>query len=298
MYIGIDHGTTYIRFATDQGKQFKMSRKEATNFVIDDLSKLCELDEICGISLSYSMGDNFTEIKPIDDLNNRGVISKEVAGKHVGGGTHVFDTIKTSKIPTIVVPGIHRGSDTDPRFKIYSHQTSPEKIGIAYLVSKTLGKSFIISDVSSNTVSLLVSQGKIVGAFDACIFAPGMSHGALDVNAIRNIDSGNCTANDAFSRAGVKYNLDDKYQLPTLALWTAMECASLGILAPSASIALTGSLAPKISEEVSALIRKPVIVYDEWAAANGMAMIAHDVFTGITDILGIKVSDSIKSIIQ
>ena len=66
----------------------------------------------------------------------------------------------------------------------------------------TLGPDVIVSDVSSNTVTLLVSAGKLVGAFDACIFAPGMLHGALDVDAIRKIDSGECTANEAFQHAG------------------------------------------------------------------------------------------------
>ena len=295
MYIGIDHGTTSLRFATDTGKKFKVSREAAKEFVMEDLNRLCPLEEIEGIALCYSMGDNFTRITPVDKLKNRGVITRDGAGEHIGGGTWVFDTIKDSGIPAVAIPGIHRGSDTDPRFKIYSHQTSPEKLGIAYLAAQTLGDTFIVSDISSNTVSLLVAKGKVVGAFDACVFAPGTRHGALDVDAIRKVDAGECSANEAFTTAGVMYHLEEKYQNPAVAMWAAMECASLALLAPQASVALAGSLAPELAEEISALLQKPVIVYDEWAASEGLARIARDVFCGAKQILGIPVSPAVKS---
>ena len=225
MYIGIDHGTTSLRFASDNGKKFKMSREAAKEFTIEDLQKLGPVEDIAGIALCYSMGDNFTQITPVDKLKNRGVITRDGAGEHIGGGTRVFDSVRESGIPAIAIPGIHRGSDTDPRFKIYSHQTSPEKLGIAYLVSETLGDTFIVSDISSNTVSLLIANGKVIGAFDACVFAPGTRHGALDVDAIRKVDAGEITANEAFTTAGVMYHLEEKYQNPTVAMWAEMECA-------------------------------------------------------------------------
>lgn len=294
MYIGIDHGTTSLRFATDTGKRFKLSREAAKEFVIEDLEKLCPLGEVEGIALCYSMGDNFTEITPVQNLKNRGVITRDGAGEHIGGGTRVFDCIRDSGVPAVAIPGIHRGSATDPRFKIYSHQTSPEKLGIAYLAGSTLGDTFIISDISSNTVSLLVRSGNVIGAFDACVFAPGTRHGALDVDAIRKVDAGELTANEAFTTAGVSYHLEEKYQNPTIALWAAMECASLALLAPGAPVALAGSLAPELAEEISALLQKPVIVYDEWAASAGLAQIARDVFCGAKSILGIPVSSALR----
>ncbi|MDD1674802.1 MAG: methanogenesis marker 12 protein, partial [Methanomicrobiales archaeon] len=39
MFIGIDHGTTAIRFATEAG-EFKLSREEATQFSWRDLHRL------------------------------------------------------------------------------------------------------------------------------------------------------------------------------------------------------------------------------------------------------------------
>jgi putative methanogenesis marker protein 12 len=288
MFIGIDHGTTAMRFAGERG-EFKLSREEAKDFVISDLARLCPLEEIEGIALCYSMGDNFAEITAIERVKNRGVISREGAGKHIGGGTRVFDEVKASGIPAIAIPGLHRGSPTDPRFKAYSHQSSPEKIGIVYEVCHALGDDVVVSDVSSNTVSLLVSAGTLVGAFDACIFAPGTRHGALDVDAIRRIDAGECTANEAFQQAGVNFSLPENERMPAVAMFAAMECAALLMLNPRASVALAGSSAPIIAAEVEALLGRDIAIYDEWCASRGLNRIARDVYSGSTDILGIGV---------
>jgi len=288
MFIGIDHGTSAMRFAGETG-HFKISREAARDFTPDTLSQLCPIDEIEGIALCYSMGDGITSITSIGKVKNRGILSREGAGKHIGGGTRVFDEIASSGIPAIVIPGIHRGSPTDPRFKAYSHQTSPEKIGIAYEACHALGGDVIVSDVSSNTVSLLVSAGKLVGAFDACIFAPGTLHGALDVDAIRKVDAGSCTANEAFQHAGVNFSLPEEERIPAIAMFSAMECAALRLLNPRAAIALAGSLGPAIAPEVRSLLGADVAVYDEWCASRGLARIARDVFSGSRTILGLAV---------
>jgi putative methanogenesis marker protein 12 len=288
MFIGIDHGTTAMRFAGDSGK-FKLSRETARNFLIADLGLICPLDEIEGIAVCYSMGDNFSRITRIGKVRDRGLVSREGAGKHIGGGTRVFDEVAASDIPALAIPGLHRGSPTDPRFKAYSHQASPEKIGIAYEVCRDLGSDVIVSDVSSNTVTLLVSGGKLVGAFDACIFAPGTLHGALDVDAIRKIDAGECTANEAFQHAGVNFSLPEEERLRTIALFAAMECAAMRLLNPGAKIALAGSLAPVVAPEVGSLLGENIAVYDEWCASRGLAKIARDVFSGREEILGLDV---------
>jgi putative methanogenesis marker protein 12 len=288
MFIGIDHGTTAMRFSGEPG-MFKISRETAKEFSIEDLTRICPVDEIEGIALSYSMGDNISSITDIRKVKNRGIISREGAGQHIGGGTKVFDEVAKSKIPAIVIPGLHRGSPTDPRFKAYSHQASPEKIGIAYEVTRVLGDDVVVSDVSSNTVTLLISAGKLVGAFDACIFAPGSLHGALDVDAIRRIDAGECTANEAFQQAGVNFSLPEKERMRSVAMFAAMECAALLLLNTRATVALAGSLAPVIAPEVKALLGCDVSLFDEWCASNGLARIARDVFRGKAEILGLDV---------
>jgi len=288
MFIGIDHGTSAMRFAGDSG-EFRMSREAAKDFTINDLTRICPLEEIEGIAVCYSMGDNFSEITDIRKVNNRGLISLEGAGKHIGGGTKVFDEVAASGIPAVAIPGLHRGSPTDPRFKAYSHQASPEKIGIAYEACHHLGKDVVVSDVSSNTVTLLIISGKLTGAFDACIFAPGSLHGALDVDAIRKVDAGECSANEAFQHAGVNFSMPEPERMRTVALWSAMECAALLLLNPCASVALAGSLAPAISSEVKELLGRDVAVYDEWCASRGLCRAARDVFSGKKEILGLEV---------
>jgi putative methanogenesis marker protein 12 len=288
MFIGVDHGTTGIRFSSPGGG-FRISREEARGFDVEMLARLCPLDQIRLITVTYSMGDNFSEILPIGAVTDRGVVSREGAGKHIGGGTRVFDAIAGSGIPAVVVPGLHRASPTDPRFRVYSHQASPEKVGIAYEVHQVLGDGFVVADVSSNTVTILVSGGRIQGAIDACIFAPGLLQGALDVDAIRKIDRGGCSANEAFQHAGVDYHLPEAERLPALALFAAMEIAALRVLAPEAKAAVAGTLGPQVAPEVERLLGIPVTVFDEWCASRGLWKIARDVVSGKRDILGIPV---------
>jgi putative methanogenesis marker protein 12 len=288
MFIGIDHGTTAMRFAGED-REFRMSREDAKEFRIADLSRLCPLDEIEGIAICYSMGDNIAVITDIRKVKDRGIVSRDGAGKHIGGGTRVYDEVAASGIPAVVMPGIHRNSPTDPRFKAYSHQTSPEKIGIAYEVCRLLGDDVVVADVSSNTVSLLVSGGRLVGAFDACIFAPGTLHGALDVDAIRKVDAGKWTANEAFQHAGVNFSLPEGERMRAVAMFAAMECAALRLLNTRAKVALAGSLAPVIAQEVQGLLRCDVAVYDEWCASRGLSRIARDIFSGKREILGLDV---------
>ena len=288
MFIGIDHGTTAMRFSTGT-EEFKISREEARDFSVSDLSRLCPLEEIEGIAVCYSMGDGISAISDIRKVQGRGVISREGAGKHIGGGTRVYDEIERSGLPAFVIPGLHRASPTDPRFKAYSHQASPEKIGILYEVAHDLGDDIVVCDTSSNTVTLLVAGGRITGAFDACIFAPGIRHGALDVDAIRRIDRGDSTANDAFLHAGVDYTVPPELRVETMAMFAAMECASMLLINPGAKVALAGSMAPPIAPGVEALLAREVAVYDEWCAARGLARIARDVFSGATGILGLAV---------
>ncbi|NMA09925.1 putative methanogenesis marker protein 12 [Methanoculleus chikugoensis] len=288
MFIGIDHGTTAMRFSSGDA-EFKISREEARDFSADDLARLAPLDEIEGIAVCYSMGDGISALTGIERVRNRGVISREGAGKHIGGGTRVYDAIRESGLPAVVIPGLHRASPTDPRFKAYSHQSSPEKIGILYEVVHDLGDDVVVCDASSNTVTLLVTAGRITGAFDACVFAPGTRHGALDVDAIRRIDRGESTANDAFLHAGVDYTVPSDLRTETMAMFAAMECASMLLLNPGAEVALAGSMAPAIAPRVKELLSRNVTVYDEWCASRGLARIARDVFLGATDILGLAV---------
>jgi putative methanogenesis marker protein 12 len=309
MFIGVDHGTTAIRFATPEGRCWDLSRQEASllsaeEIVLRIVQNLGH-DIVDLVALSYSMGDGLTRIVRLEDAPNRGLVRQDGAGLHVGGGTRVFEAILASGWPAILLPGIHRASDIDPRLKVFSHGMSPEKVGLAYGIFRGRSHSFIVCDASSNTVTFAVLQGKIIGAIDAPIFAPGLMQGPLDVEAIRDIDSGRMTANQAFNCGGIlskmgRANLEQclpeeqSLALESLALFAAMEINALIVLCrdwgePNFDIFLAGSPAASLSRRVSDLLGRQVVPLDGCAAAVGCAWIAKDVFGGSKNILGLEV---------
>ena len=309
MFIGVDHGTTAIRFATPQGRCWNLARQEASRLspeeIVERIVQNLGQGNVDLVALSYSMGDGLTRIVRLQDAPNRGLIQQDGAGLHVGGGTRVFDAIQVSGWPAILLPGIHRASDIDPRLKVFSHGMSPEKVGLAYGVFRDKSHSFIVCDASSNTVTFAVLQGKIVAAIDAPIFAPGLMQGPLDVEAIRDVDSGKMTANQAFNSGGIlsrmgRANLEqclpeeESLALESLSLFAAMEinallvlCRDRGVETPD--LFLAGSPAAKLSRRVSELLGRTVLPLHSSAAAVGCAWIAKDVFDGSKSILGLKV---------
>lgn len=311
----MDHGTTGIRFADTEGRWTGLSREQARDMTKDQIvaAILSGLgvgkEDVQLIAINYSMGDGISRITPIGEVENRGIVSREGAGVHIGGGTSVYDAIEASGIPAVVVPGIHRGNYVDPCFSVFSHGASAEKLGIAYNAHLQAGdRDFIVSDISSNTVTLGVRSLKVLGALDACIFAPGIHHGPLDLQAIRDVDAGKMTANDAFSSAGVTRQIpikdldgllealdngdpDALWAFDTIAVFAAMEIASFMIIVPNARVFTAGSVGSidTVQEYISVLIKKDVTVLGKLSAAVGLAQIARDVHGGKKDILGIGV---------
>ncbi len=316
MFLGVDHGTTAIRFATDEGHCWELPRKEASDLSTEEILGLIvknlSLSRVDLVALTYSMGDGLNRIVRLEDAPNRGLVQQDGAGLHVGGGTKVFEAVRASGWPCVLLPGIHRGSDIDPRLKVFSHGMSPEKVGLAYGVYRSGVESFIISDASSNTVTFAVLKGRIVGAIDAPIFAPGLTQGPLDVEAIRNVDAGRMTANEAFTRGGILRRLgrsrldecspeEQRYALETLALFAAMEISALDILLrdlgeTEPKLYLAGSPAPEIKARVSELLGRGVLPLSRCEAARGCALIAEDVFFGCPTILGIEVDERVRHV--
>ncbi len=315
LFIGIDHGTTGIRFASTEGQWFELTRKQARDMsqaqIIESLLRHFNTskNDIGLMALTYSMGDGISKITPIGRVGNRGVISQKGAGVHVGGGTNVYDAIASSGIPAVVVPGIHRHNYGHPCFRVYSHGASPEKLGIAYNAYMASGdEDFIVSDISSNTVTMGVEKLRMLGAIDACIFAPGVHHGPLDLQAIRDVDAGLLAANDAFSNAGVtklipykslealeealgRNDPDALWAFDTIAVFAAMEVASFLTLIPGARVFTAGSVGAMdiVISRMSELLNKDVKVLGKLSAAVGLAQIARDVHAGKKEILGIGV---------
>nr|WP_255596607.1 methanogenesis marker 12 protein [Methanobrevibacter sp. TMH8] len=327
----MDHGTTGITFGimSDNGESiesFKIDREDTKAgkvSAIDELSKIVNLDEIKLMAITYGMGDGITSILPIEKVKNRGILSIEGAGKITGGGTSVYTEIEKSGIPTIVIPGLHKDSPSlDPLFRAaYSHQASSEKVSICYnAFLATKWENMIVADISSNSVNILIEDGTIRGAIDACIGAMGVVHGPIDLEMIRKIDEGEITANEAFSTAGAvkianindkvafmkdtllnnykEYDKNAKLAIDTMVFTVAMEIIGLAGIANNTleGVVLTGSIGSmKFPVDFEKSLNKylknkfKIVILPSTSGAFGSAEIAKDVYNRKEDILGIKV---------
>ncbi len=331
VFVGMDHGTTGVSFTilTNKHLHFKIGRDELSNgevSALEELKKRINIDSIDLMAITYAMGDGINKITPLNKVKNRGILSMDGAGKVTGGGTAVYDEISRSGIPTVLIPGIHKNTEClDPYFRAaYSHHASSEKISICYNAFLETGfENMIVSDISSNTVSILIQDGKIRGAIDACIGAMGIIHGPLDLEMLRDIDDGYKTANECFSRAGAvkvaeidtnvseakevlinKYiNGESKADLAfnTMMMTVLMEIYGLAGIANNEieGIVLTGSVGSmEIPFDFFGKTKRglknlaSVVKLSPTSGSVGSAQIARDVFEGSDSILGIEVDKS------
>ena len=302
----MDHGTTGISFCImsengDIVDIFKIDREDSKSgkvSAVEELSKKTDLNSIKLMTVTYAMGDGFNKILPLEKIEN-------------------------SEIPIIMVPGLHKNSTSlDKLFNAaYSHQASPEKVCISYnALLETNWENFIVADISSNSVNILIENSKIKGAVDACLGAMGIVHGPLDLEMIRDIDEGKSTANECFSHAGaVKIagintkvanmkdqllenfeNNDEKAKLAidTLIMAVAMEIAGLEIVCRNEidGIVLTGSIGSmthpfNFKDEINKYFKDKfeLKVISKESGAVGAAQIAYDIYNGKDNILGIEV---------
>ena len=330
VFIGMDHGTTGISFAilNDEGEVlevFKISREDSKAgkvSAIEEISKRVDLDDIELMVVTYAMGDGFDKIIPMEKVENRGIISIGGAGKVTGGGTSVYSEIEKSDIPAVMIPGLHKDCEfLDPLFRAaYSHHASPEKVSIVYnAYLETNWENMIVADISSNSVDLLIQNGQITGAVDACCGAMGIVHGPIDLEMIRDIDEGKRTANECFSHAGAvkianidnkvafmkndllkmyeEGNEDAKLAIDSMIMTVAMEIAGLIAVADEIDgIVLTGSMGSmKEPVDFEAEINKyfknkyEMKIISSESGAIGAAQIAKDIANGKDNILGIDV---------
>ena len=305
---------------------FKIDREDSKSgkvSAIEELSKRVDLNAVKLMAITYAMGDGFNMILPIDKVEDRGILSIEGAGKVTGGGTSVFSELENSNIPTIMIPGLHKHSTSlNELFNAaYSHQASPEKVSISFNAIKETGwQNFIVADISSNSVDILIEDSKIKGAIDACLGAMGIVHGPIDLEMIRDIDEGRKTANECFSHAGAikiagidgkvanmkdqllkNYeNGDEKAKLAidTMIMTVAMEIAGLDVVCENDidGIVLTGSIGSAtepfcFEDEINKYFKGKyeLKVISKESGAIGAAQIAQAVYNGEDNILGIDV---------
>jgi putative methanogenesis marker protein 12 len=288
---------------------FEIPREGQPVPVMQEIEKAVALDGLELVGVTYAMGDGISRITDIRRVKNRGVLPGK-AGEHKGTGTRVYDEIAASGLRAIVIPGLHRGIRAlDPRFRaLYSHCASAEKVSLCYDAHlKTGAESLIVTDISSNTVTVGIKNGKFVGAIDACLGAPGLVHGPLDLETLRSIDKGLMGANQAFSRTGVLKITGhrdfgrilnprggrDRLALESLVMGVNMEVHSfLGLLEPEV-IVVSGwvGVSPQVYKRLKKALADvaPVFRLDGYGAARGSAEIARDVLAGRKDFLGISV---------
>ena len=332
VFIGMDHGTTGISFCimSDDGdviEVFKIGREESKKGLVsatEELAKRVDFKDVKLMAITYAMGDGINKILPADKVENRGILSINGAGKVTGGGTSVFSELEQLDIDSIMIPGLHKNSESlDKLFRAaYSHQASPEKVSISYNAVKETGWSnFIVADISSNSVDILIEDGKIKGAMDACVGAMGIVHGPIDLEMIRDIDENNASANGCFSHAGaikiadidgkvanMKDQLLENYKngdekaklaIDTLIMTVAMEIAGLDVVCENdiGGIVLTGSIGSakepfNFEDEINKYFKNkyPLKVISKDSGAIGAAQIAMDVYNGEKEILGIEVN--------
>ena len=332
VFIGMDHGTTGISFCimSDEGEVievFKIGREESKKGLVnvtDELNKRVDLNDVKLMAVTYAMGDGINQILPANQVKDRGILSINGAGKVTGGGTSVFDELEQLNLPLVMIPGLHKDSTSlDKLFRAaYSHQASPEKVSISYNSVKETGWSnFIVADISSNSVDILIENGRIKGAIDACLGAMGIVHGPLDLEMIRDIDENNASANACFSHAGAikiagidgkvanmkdellkNYRAGDekaKLAIDTLIMTVAMEIAGLDLVCENdiEGIVLTGSVGSAtepfdFKDEINKYFknRYDLKVISKESGAIGAAQIAMDVYDGRKEILGIEVN--------
>ncbi len=332
VFIGMDHGTTGISFCimSDEGEVievFKIGREESKKGLVnvtDELNKRVDLNDVKLMAVTYAMGDGINQILPANQVKDRGILSINGAGKVTGGGTSVFDELEQLNLPLVMIPGLHKDSTSlDKLFRAaYSHQASPEKVSISYNAVKETGWSnFIVADISSNSVDILIENGRIKGAIDACLGAMGIVHGPLDLEMIRDIDENNASANACFSHAGAikiagidgkvanmkdellkNYRAGDekaKLAIDTLIMTVAMEIAGLDLVCENdiEGIVLTGSVGSAtepfdFKDEINKYFKNKydLKVISKESGAIGAAQIAMDVYDGRKEILGIEVN--------
>lgn len=332
VFIGMDHGTTGISFCimSDGGDVidvFKIGREESKDGLVsasEELKKRVDFSNVKLMAITYAMGDGINQILPTDKVKNRGILSINGAGKVTGGGTSVFSELEQLDIPSVMIPGLHKDSESlDKLFRAaYSHQASPEKVSISYNAIKETGWSnFIVADISSNSIDILIENGKIKGAVDACLGAMGVVHGPLDLEMLRDIDENDASANTCFSHAGaikiagidgkvsnMKNQLLDNYRegdekaklaIDTLIMTVAMEIAGLEIVCENEieGVVLTGSIGSaaepfNFKDEINKYFKDKydLRIISAESGAIGAAQIAMDVYNGEKEILGVKVN--------
>lgn len=321
MYVGVDHSTTGIKISSINGERpettFRIDRRDLdqANAVLQTLDERVGLSEITLATVTYSFGNGISEIQGIENVSNKGI--KDLVGLSygTGAGELVFDQLRDSAIPTVVLPGVHRGLETlHSYFRHYSTLGGADKVAsLRYALKRVRSEfaspgTFIWACASSSCMAGLVCKGRLKGFFHWV----GPVHGWPDPEAIRRgVDS---DFNEVFMECGLVprhggeltdvHDISDTELLEAVYLSTIQNIYSLYPFACEFgsgsldAIVLSGRLVRR--EQPVAVGRKvyercldiaPVLFTEPYTSAHGAALVAKDVAEGSNEVLGIPVGD-------
>lgn len=318
VYVGIDHSTTGIKFAgiDDEGElttAFRVDRRdvETAQTVLQRLDDRIGLSRITLATITYAFGNGITEITDIEDVSNRGVTDLTGLGYETGAGAVVFDQFRESDVPTVVLPGVHRGLDTlYEYFRHYSTLSGADKVAsMRYALEQfraefDRGGTFIWACASSSCMAGLVCDGRLRGFFHWV----GPIHGWPDPEAIRRgVES---DFDDLFMQCGLLprhgegitdvHDISDPDLLERVYLSAIQNVCALYPFARESggldAIVLSGRLMRR--EQPFPVGRKvyehcidiaPVRFSQPYTSAHGAALVSKDVADGAGHVLGIEV---------
>lgn len=321
MYVGIDHSTTGIKISCRDGGRtvstFCIDRRdlEECQSVVEQIDSRVPVSDIRLATVTYSYGNGISRIRDIEDVSNRGVKDLLGLGYETGAGAAVFDQLRDSEIPTVVLPGVHSGLETlHPFFRHYSTLSGADKVAaVRYALERFRSEhgssgSFIWACASSSCMSGLVCDGRLRGFFHWV----GPVHGWPDPQAIRRGRAEDFE--DVFMRCGLLarndddvtdvHSMSDERLLEFVSLATVQNVYSLYPFAreiggdePEA-VVLSGRLTRReqpvdVGRRVyeACLDVAPVLFSGPYAAAQGAALVGRDVDDGSDHVLGIPVGE-------
>lgn len=319
MYIGVDHSTTGVKTSilSDSGSRetFVIERSPENEnewSYIDILAEHVDLDRIQMVAVGYSYGDNFGDIRPIDTVENRGVVDNLGAGHPSGTGSKVFDDLQQSELPCVAFPGVnHHIECLLPYFRHYDTITGADKVAMTrYAQEQFDGDTphFIAANASSSAMATLVNNGTLVGAFHWI----ALVHGWAGLGSIRRVLREEDQLSEIFMASGILrregYSFEDVKQELEPELLEKVYHATLhnvySLLAFSEhihersldGIVISGRLSRIESPyDMQTKLRcafseiAPVHHCSEFSTATGAALIGRDVSDGAESVLGLPV---------
>ena len=317
MFLGIEHSSRDIGFAMlDRGKVKRIkllnrAQLARTKENVLDLLKL-DKDDIDLVGLTYSAADGInaiTDIRKIDNLGQRNS-DHYGFGKPVGGGTKVYNDIKSSGVEAVLIPGIHDGlACLDPYFRHYSNLCTSDKTALTYYAVDYFGKSmpniknFITCSIGNTIMATLIRDNALRGGS----LWLGGSYGLVDLRVLRLIAAKKLQLGDAFIYNSLSHRLGTdqekaSHSVKFLDMITKSALQTTFSLAPFAgrldAVFLAGryskietpvNVVQTIKDRVEKMLGVPVVVGGENPGAIGSALIAEKVFRGAKEVMGIPV---------